>query len=67
MRLDRAGRIAGLAWGLCILGSTPVAASKTAEADPQPGFGVLLALVAILVALVLARRKRRSYLEGGSS
>ncbi len=66
MRIDHVGWIAALGAGIWLL-STPVAASTTAEADAQPGFGVLLALIAILVALVLARRKRRSYLEGGSS
>lgn len=66
MRADLIGRMAVLGVGVWLL-SSPVAASTTAEADAQPGFGVLLALIAILVALVLARRKRRSYLEGGSS
>lgn len=39
-------------------------------ADPQPGFGVLIAIVALLIALLLARRKRRQVEdrtdEGGS-
>ncbi len=59
----------GILWGAALVsfvGGHPVAATS-ASADPQPGFGVLLALIAIVLALLLARRKRRSYLDGGSS
>lgn len=36
-------------------------AAAESDGDPQAGFGVLIAMVAILVALVLARRKRQHY------
>lgn len=38
-----------------------VAAGSTAADEPQAGFGVLLAVGAIILALIIARHKRRQY------
>lgn len=44
---------------LLVVSVGTVAADTGAPADPQPGFGALIAFVALLIAFVIARRKRR--------
>ena len=34
-----------------------------ADSDPMPGFGVLIAITAIVIAGIIAHRKRKQYLS----
>lgn len=50
-----------IALSLAIGPSMVVADTAGASADPVPGFGVLIAVTAIIVAITIAVRKRRIY------
>lgn len=50
------------AWSLASpLVLSPISASGAPAADPLPGFGALIALVAIAIAASVAFHKRRHY------
>lgn len=38
-----------------------VAAEANTGDDPQAGFGVMIAMIAIVIALIIARHKRQKY------
>ena len=42
-----------------LLTSTGIVAAESQHTDAQPGFGVLIAVTALLIAFLIARRKRR--------
>lgn len=48
---------------LFLLFLSSVATETTHLDSPQPGFGALIAIVAILVALIVALHKRRQYTD----
>lgn len=52
------------ALGTIVLLSGRVAAESTEAADPQPGFGVLIATIAIVIAMLIARHKRHVLQSG---
>ena len=52
-----------VAMSLLAVGVSTVTAESGASTDAQPGFGVLIAVVALLIAFAIARRKRRKARE----
>ena len=50
-----------------LLMSTGIVAADGQPTDPQPGFGVAIAIAAILVAIYLARRRRSAMPDNSSA
>lgn len=49
--------------GIPLTGASDLSATVIAGADPMPGFGALIALVAITIASLLALHERRKHEE----